>query len=214
MNAGIVLRADDKVARSKAAKCGLAVAVSEDWALPWQNTLFIAPGTSTPWDLVAIGFDFLARWDVAAPFWRAGVLAKDLGSPAERERTVAILHDLRVPVYAHELLFVRASEAGRKFLLTWRAECDGSGDHRLAFLRALYAVKPVFCVLPRLWLADIAQRETSDRIVRQRRTAGMGEPLIKLEIAPGRFVRCHERDRAQVLERFRILQGGRQHCHR
>jgi len=69
-------------------------------------------------------------------------------------------------------------------------------------------------VLPRLWLADIAQRETSDRIVRQRRTAGMGEPLIKLEIAPGRFVRCHERDRAQVLERFRILQGGRQHCHR
>jgi len=208
LNAGIVLRADDKVARSKAAKCGLAVAVREDWALPWQNVLFIAPGTCVPWDLVAIGFEFLARWDVAAPFWRLGVLAKDLGTSAERERTGAVLHDLRVPVYSHELLFVRASEAGRAFITAWRAECE-QGDERLAFLRALYTVKPIFCVLPRLWLADIAQREVSDRIVRKGRLEGMGEPLIKVEVAPGRFVSCHARDRAAVLAKFAALQGGR-----
>jgi hypothetical protein len=121
------------------------------------------------------------------------------------------LHDLRVPVYSHELLFVRASEAGRKFLSTWRAECDGGGDHRLAFLRALYAVKPVFCVLPRLWLADIAQRETSDRIARQRRPVVKAEPLIKVEIAPGRFVQCHARDKDKVLQFYRGRQAGRRH---
>jgi len=210
LNAGIVIRKEDPVARSKAAKCGLAVAVSQDWALPWPSTLFIAPGTCVPWDLICIGIEFLARWDVAAPFWRLGVLARELGTAAERDRTQAILHDLRVPVYAHELLFVRNSEQGQAFIADWRKECDG-GDERLAFLRALGRVKPVFCVLPRLWLADIAQRETSDRISRQRRSVARGEPLIKLEIAPGRFVRCHERDRAEVLERFQKLQGGRRH---
>jgi hypothetical protein len=215
LNAGIVLRQDNATARSKAAKCGLAVAVRDAgrWALPWQNTLFISPGTCVPWDLVAIGFDFLARWDVAAPFWKSGVLARELGTPAERERTEAVIHDLRVPVYAHELLFVRKSEAGEAFIAAWRSECDGGDpqDERLAFLRALGRVKPVFCVLPRLWLADIAQRETSDRIARQRRAVARAEPLIKLEIAPGRFVRCHARDTATVLERYRNLQGGRRH---
>ena len=213
MNAGIVLRRDDAVARGKAAKCGLAVAVREDWALPWQNTLFIAPGTCVPWDLVCIGMDFLARWDVAAPFWRAGVLARDLGTPAERERTTAILHDLRVPVYSHELLFVRASEAGRAFVSTWRTECE-QGDERLAFLRALYAVKPVFCVLPRLWLADIAQREVSDWKAAQRSAAAgrtRAEPLIMVEVTPGRFVKCHKGDEAKVIEQFQRMSARRDH---
>ena len=207
MNAGIVVRQNDPVARSKAAKCGISVDIRQDWALPWDRTLFIAPGTCVPWDLVAIGFDFLARWDVAAPFWRAGTLAKDLGTPAERERTAGIVHDLRVQVYSHELLFVRNNPAGQAFITTWRAEC--TGDERLAFLRALYIVKPTFCVLPRLWLADIAQREVSDRRMAHRRAVERAEPLVKVEIAPGRYVRCHERDRAQVLERYRRMGAGR-----
>jgi hypothetical protein len=212
LNAGIVIRQEDMVARSKAAKCGMSVDIRSDWALPWPRTLFIAPGTCVPWDLVAVGISFLARWDVAAPFWRAGTLAKDLGTAAERERTAAILHDLRVPVYSHELLFVRKSAAGEAFLSSWRAECglaDKGGDERLAFLRALYTVKPAFCVLPRLWLADLAQREVSDRQVAHRHAAQHGEPLIRVEIAPGRFVRCHEGDRAQILERYQKLAGGR-----
>jgi hypothetical protein len=205
-----VIRKEDPVARSKAAKCGLAVAVRGDWALPWQNTLFVAPGTCVPWDLICIGMDFLAHWDVAAPFWRAGVLARELGTQAERERTQMVIRDLRVPVYSHELLFVRASEAGRAFVAAWREEC-GAGDERMALLRALYMVKPVFCVLPRLWLADIAQREISDRKASQRRAVKRAEPLIRVEIAPGRFVQCHARDREAVLERFQRVTGGRRH---
>jgi len=215
MSAGIVLRRDDPVARSKAAKCGIGIEVRDDWVLPWERTLFIAPGTCVPWDLVAVGFEFLARWDAAAPFWRAGALAKDLGTPAERERTESIVHDLRVQVYSHELLFVRASDAGRAMLDEWRKEC-ADGDERLAFVRALYIVKPRFCVLPRLWLADIEQRAAGDRVALQRRSAARSEPLITVEIQPGRFVKCHARDKEKVIAQFnqrdarqrRIAHGG------
>jgi hypothetical protein len=37
------------------------------------------------------------------------------------------------------------------------------------------------------------------------------EPLIRVEIAPGRFVQCHARDKEKVLERYRGQQGGRRH---
>lgn len=208
MSAGIVLRRDDAVARAKAGKCGVAIEVRQDWALPWERTLFIAPGTCVPWDLIAVGFEFLTQWDAAAPFWRAGVLAKHLGTPAERERTESLVHDLRVPVYAHELLFVRDSEAGKALVAEWRKEC-AAGDERLAFLRALYLVKPRFCVLPRLWLADIEQRATGDRLAAQRRDRARSKPLVTIEIQPGRFVKCHQGDEAKVREHFAQLDSRR-----
>lgn len=95
MTSGIVIRQEDAVARSKAAKCGVEITVRGDWALPWDNTLFITPGACVPWDLVAIGFGFLSKWDMAAPFWRAGTLAKDIGTPEDRKRTEGIIHDSR-----------------------------------------------------------------------------------------------------------------------
>jgi len=209
LNAGIVLRKDDAVARGKAAKCGVAIEVRDDWALPWPQTLFIAPGTCVPWDLVAVGFNFLNRWDVAAPFWRAGVLAKDIGTPAERERTTAITHDLRVPIYSHELLFVRNSPAGQGFVKTWRTEC-ANGDERLAFLRALYMVKPTFCVLPRLWLADIAQREISDRKAAERRPKARVEPLVAVEVTPGRWVKCYKSDAEKIKAQYGQMNARRE----
>lgn len=214
MSAGIVLRRDDAVARAKAGKCGVAIEVRQDWALPWERTLFIAPGTCVPWDLIAVGFEFLARWDVAAPFWRAGVLAKHLGMPAERERTEAVIHDLRVQVYSFELLFVRASEAGRAMVDEWRKECADGCDERLAFVRALYIIKPRFCVLPRLWLADIEQRATGDRMAAQQRNRARSKPLVTIEIQPGRFVKCHQGDEAKVREHFAQLDSRRRRIQR
>ncbi len=161
-DAGVVLRRETPGARERAAAAGLAVAVSDAWSLPWPRTLFVAPGTLLPWDLAASGFAFLGRWDAAAPLTREHALAQDLGTPAERERTRAVVLDLRILAYSPELLFVRATGAGPALLAAWRAECDG-GDERLAFLRALWRVKPLFCALPRAWLADRSQREALDR---------------------------------------------------
>jgi hypothetical protein len=211
-NAGIVMRAEDPVARHYAKKLGIGLAVAADWALQWERTLFVAAGTCVPWDLVGAGFGFLERWDAAAPLWRYGATAGTIGTPADQKRTQAITHDLRLMVYAHELLFVRNSEAGQALISTWLAEHADGGDARLAFLRAMYIVKPIFCALPRSWLADLAQRERSDQkamlISRERHFA---EPLIRVEIAPGRFVQCHARDKEKILAQYKIQQMGRRH---
>lgn len=164
IDAGIVLRPGAEAEARRAQECGLEVRISDGWALPWPKTLFVAPAARIPWDLVPVGFALLDRWDVAAPFDAVHILAADVGTPADRGRTLAAILDLRVPLLSAELLLVSTTAGGRAFLGAWRAECaecDG-GDERLAFLRALARVKPLFCVLPRLWLAPEAERAQLD----------------------------------------------------
>lgn len=162
---GIVFRRHVDAATTKAAaalKASVEVAVADDWSLRWPRSLFVAPSVEVPWDMVGVGFALVSKWDVAAPFARDGRLACDRGNVEDQQRTVAVIHDLRVPTYAHELLLVRAVGAGPAFLSAWRAECDG-GDERLAFLRALAKVKPLFLALPRSWLSSPAERQERDR---------------------------------------------------
>jgi len=206
---GIVIRKEDAVAQSKAKKLGAGVCVAQGWEIPFDCTLFIAAGTCVPWDLLPAGFGFLGKWDAAAPLWRYGASANTVGTPADQKRTQAITHDLRLLLYSHELLFVRKSEAGQSLIATWLAECQGGGDARLAFLRALYMVKPMFCALPLSWMADLAQRARSDEKAMLRGSKRVPEPLITVEIAPGRFVKCYKSDKDKVVERFRKMARGR-----
>ena len=203
---GLVLRAPDGTATLRAKKAGLALAITDSWDLPYGRTLFAAPGTIIPWDLIPAGMHFLERWDVAAPLWRYGVLAKDQGTPSDQKRTEAVIRDLRVLLYAHELLFVRDSPDGRRFLETWRAECgDGNGtgsDERLAFLRALYLVKPLFCALPRSWLADLQKRAEQDARTARSRAMSHQQVMVRVQIGPNVFVSCPEGQEEKTKERF------------
>ena len=146
---GIVIREYDKVLINKAHSLGLAASVAERPAISFDRTLILGQGVDSPWDLLDAAWGFLERWDVAAPLWRYGVLAKDVGTTDERKRTEAVTLDLRIPLYAPELLFIRQSEAAGQFLECWRQECEGGANERLAFLRALCMVKPLFLALPR-----------------------------------------------------------------
>lgn len=183
--AGIVLRRDDADARRKAAALGLSLEVSQSWSTPWTRTLFVAPGVAIPWDLLAAGFHLVGRWDLAVPFTRQHVLAQAIGQAGDRERTLRVVRDLRVPVHAHELLFVGSSPVARECLARWRDECDG-GDERLAFLRALATVKPRLCVLPRVWLADPSERAAIAATVRPVAPAAPVAPRAKPPTAPPR----------------------------
>lgn len=208
MNAGIVIRKEDAVARSKAAKLKLDVRVShDDWAIPWEHTLFIAKDTCVPWDLVSAGFCFLERWDCAAPLWRYGATAGTVGTPAEQKRTQEICRDVRLLLYTPELLFVRNSEVGRALIETWLEECKHGNEKLLAFLRALYRVKPRFCALPRSWLANLEQRARSDMIAMQSIRRHNHEPIVQVEISPGHFVRCRESEKDKILEQYRQLKA-------
>ncbi len=155
MTERVVLRAPDSEIERWALGAGYILEMHQDWDLRGERTLFVAPGARMPRDLLKQGFRLLERWDVAVPLWRYGVLAKDIGTEAERERTKAIVLDLRVLLYAHEVLFVRPEGDGERFIQAWRGECVPGANERLAFLRALHAVKPLVCTLPQEWVARL-----------------------------------------------------------
>jgi len=203
---GIVLLGTDATIEARAKRDKLPVMQGAYSPPPFEKTLFVMPKTTVPFDLLPAAWHFLDRWDAAVPLWRYGVLAEDVGTPSERKRTVAVVRDLRVLLYSHELLFVRNNEAGNALMTAFVDELQ-YGDARLAFLRAMYRVKPMVCVLPVTWLAEVAQRsEKIKRIGKSRqknavRNTGRqnaGRSLVSVEISLGRFVQCYAGDEEKV----------------
>jgi hypothetical protein len=209
----VVLRAASEMVEAQVRKHNCRVVVSDGWELQGERTLFVAAGTAVPYRLLDAGFGFLDRWDLAAPLWRYGMLAENVGTAAERERTRAVTLDLRLLLYGHELLFVRDNAVGRQFLEMWLAEGRGRADHRLAFLRALHLVKPKMCTLPGRWL------QRAEVQVPLRRTAGVGNPapegaaplgesgsphdLGRVQVGRRRYVQCRRHEVEETLARFR-----------
>lgn len=218
MNDVLILREPDAKAQAQARRAGLTCIVSEELpsGIEFDRALIVEPGQMVQWHLVPYGMHFLERWDAAVPLWRYGVLAQDLGTTEERKRTQAVVRDLRVLLYAHELLFVRDSSGGRNLLRCWEEELAGSEEPRLAFLRALYRVKPIFCTLPQSWagqmtvrparLQAITRTERREQVHIVSPRVGRNKPpvgLVSVEVSPGVYVRCKPGQEADVLKRLK-----------
>jgi len=87
-------------------------------------------------------------WEMAVPIKSYAKLVKDIGSKADQARTKRVIHDLRVPYYNTHLLFVRSNGRTREMVRAWYQEQQGGGDDCLAFMRALYQIKPIILALP------------------------------------------------------------------
>ena len=214
---GLVLREESPAAARRAKRMGLGVTVAEGWGSPYEQTLYVAAGTAVPWDLLGAGYHFLERWDAAAPLWRYNVTAADVGAKRIRAYVEGLVRDLRVPLYATELLLARDSAAGCELIDRWRWECREQGaetpdDERLLFVYALYAVKPLFLALPRGWLHEAGALPQTvgvrPRSIGPERVAP-GAPLVRVEIAPGRYVRCHPDEVERYRERYQQQMAGR-----
>ncbi len=205
MSGVMVLRREDATAEGKAKQLRLKVAVQDGWQPTGERTVFV-DSANVSWGLVPAGFHVLERWDMAAPLWRYGVLAKDVGSPEERTHTEAVMRDLRVPLYAHELLFVGDTEGGRAFLAALEEETQGGGEVRLAFLRALYRAKPVFCALPRTWLLDVQEQAVQEARKRKVKPAGpiRDGNLVLVEVRRNVFVKCHPGEEERVKADYKL----------
>jgi len=212
MNDVLIVSKADKRLRVRAKRKGLQVVITDGnpAGMEFDRALIVAPGTVIPWDLIKHGLHFLQRWDAAAPLWRYGKTAADVGGPGERKRTQKITRDLRILLYSHELLFVRDSPDGRAMLVAWQKEMADGGEPRLAFLRAVYRVKPLFLALPRTWLSEVKDRRTDRRHQQPSRSKKRKTPmadrinaLVKVEIAPGRYVRCKPGEEEETLRRWR-----------
>ena len=118
--------------------------------LPWSHTLIWDAGFRLRLGLIPNGFGLLRRWQLAVPLWKYDELALRFGSDEERERTKEIIHDLRVLLYDTRCLFVKRCTDTERLIEMWAAE-RGQGSDKLAFLRALYTIKPLICALPISW---------------------------------------------------------------
>ena len=121
--------------------------------LDYAKTLIWDPSLPLRIDLISAGFYFLTQWEIAAPMASYVDLAKDIGTEQDRDKTEALIHDLRVPFYDTRLMFIRRCENTERLLELWKSERVGGGDERLAFTRALYQVKPLMMALPVTWVS-------------------------------------------------------------
>lgn len=152
---GVALSGDaSQASRLRTTLPQLAVELATDAALPFARTLFWETSFALRPELVPVGFGLLGTWEVAAPIVSYDTLAVHVGTPDARERTQAIIRDLRVPLYDGRLLFVKRCRAGEDLLAAWAEEQTTGDDVRLCLLRAIYQTRPLICALPVTWRKD------------------------------------------------------------
>jgi len=153
MDCGIVVTGSLAKAKAHLKKSNYDLDLTTGRELAFPRTLLWNPNVNLRLDLVPVGFHRLtAGWQIAAPLWRYQKLARDIGSDADRAKTAALIHDLRVPVYETGCMYIRRCAETRRLMRTWKKELQDGGDEKLAFMRALYKTKCVICALPTTWV--------------------------------------------------------------
>lgn len=149
---GVVVRGGNfKDARKRLPTTRLQV-VAGDKELPFASTLLWSPPAPLRAELLPIGFLRLERgWQLAVPLLSYERLANTVGTPEDRALTQKVVPDLRVLLYDTRLIFARRCADIERLMRVWASE---PGDERLAFLRALFAIKPIICALPQRWVGD------------------------------------------------------------
>ncbi len=202
---GVVLRQEDAAMAARARAAGCAVVVQAGWDIPFEQTLFAAPGLRLDEGLINAGMRWAETWDLAAPLIGPGALAAGMGGPSARERAQGLMHDLRVPLYATEMIFAQQNETARRFLEAW-AEASANEDARLAFLVALYQVKPRILALPKVWILREGRVAAAPRatIAPPEPAGRQASKLVSVQIAPGKFIKCFPGEEAKILAKMKL----------
>jgi hypothetical protein len=130
--------------------------VVSGFELDYPRTLLWDTNAPLRMDLMPVGFHrLMTGWQIAAPLWRYRTLARDIGTSEERARTEEVIRDLRVPVYETRCMYVLRCPDTEALIEAWTEERQGSTEDKLAFMRALYRIKPVMCALPTTWMVGV-----------------------------------------------------------
>ena len=103
---------------------------------------------------VIIGFKLLDKWQVATPLYSYDKLAVHLVSDKDKDYCLSVLHDLRVPVYNTNLLFIRRCEQTQELINQWNQEQELIDNPHLAFHIAYYKTKVLLNALPVSWILE------------------------------------------------------------
>lgn len=197
---GIVIRQEDELIQARGRGAGIEVICQAGWDIPFEQTLFAGAGLRLDKELIVAGMRWLDKWDLAAPLMGPGALAANLGRGEERQKTLDLVHDLRVPVYSTDLIFAAQNETAQACLKVYEEEGEGPQ----AFLRALYRVKPRFLALPRQWMLRDGRVGPEIQLVRPRELppSRAGQQMINCEVSPGRFVKCWPGEEEKMIARY------------
>lgn len=127
---------------------------SERGVVFWSQSL---SGVTPDMAQIQQGLAALDKFDVAYPV-HFSLLAEKIGTKAARTKTEDAIGEMRVPVPEPGLLFIRKSEAGQALAEAWLDELGedapklSANDTRLAFMRALWHVKPTNAPMPENWV--------------------------------------------------------------
>ena len=130
------------------------------FGLPWERTALWHSGARLTAEAVVLGLmrvdadDPDLAWEMAAMLDKKSRLAKDIGTEADKARTLEVLGDLRLPVYDTGALWVRRTEMTEEVLRLWSAEVAAGADERHAFLRTIYSCRVLLCTLPADWIGQ------------------------------------------------------------
>ncbi len=151
VDCGVSIRGDLSLAKSRLTGYSLVLEIAGGEGLQWEKNLLWDTAAPLRLELLHVGFHLLDTWQIAIPLRDYKLLAAHFGSEAEQERTKTLIRDLRVPVYDTRLMFARRCDGVQELLDLWRTEQHDGETEELAFLRALYQVKPLILALPVTW---------------------------------------------------------------
>lgn len=132
--------------------------ISETYTVPYLYTLIWNPSLcELRRELVTVGLGLLDTWDMAVPLYSYDHLAAHFKVPEqERVKTEQAILDMRQPVYEPGQVYVRLGGAGQQVITEFEAirRSEPGVNIYLAFLRAVWLVKPRINALPVTWWGD------------------------------------------------------------
>lgn len=103
-------------------------------------------------EVISTGFKWLENFQLCVPMFSYETLACDVGNEQDRMLAKNILKELRVPLYNTHLMFVRRCSETKELIKLWQEYNEQISNENLAFLCALYEVKPLHLALPSTWI--------------------------------------------------------------
>jgi hypothetical protein len=156
---GILWRNDAVFRYTDLDRFGVAQEAAAHLSLPWQYTLLALPDARITAQNAALGFlrvedegDAWNAWEMAACLQSGLPLAAACGSQKERDKTLAAIGDLRIPLYETGMVWVRRTSATLDLVSAWDAELQHGADEAHAFVRALYTRRIRMCTLAPDWV--------------------------------------------------------------
>ena len=136
---------------------GIRVIHGDRLALPAERVL-LWTGANLTAEAVALGLSRLEAtpdtlaWEMVAMLQDARKLARDVGTQGERDKTLAAVGALELPVYDTGAVWVRRTDATEGVIQLWQDELDAGADPQHAFLRSIYTRRVLLCTLPANWI--------------------------------------------------------------